>query len=117
MMVIVGVVFVGPAVVQSYDADHKTTITCQVTSAEGEMQSTSSRGIGGPIAQVVISTSDCGRLLLRDGVTRANNEQIAARLAPPGEYRIEVGTASWNIRGLLHAIRRDPSAFGFAPAS
>jgi len=117
VVVIVGVVFIGPAVVRSYDADHRTTITCDVTAAEGEMQSSSSRGIGGPIPQVVISTRDCGRLLLRDGVTRSNNEQIAARLSPPGEYRIEVGTASWNIRGVLHAIRRDPSAYGFEPAS
>ncbi|NII40690.1 hypothetical protein E9228_001326 [Curtobacterium flaccumfaciens] len=117
VLVIVCVVFVGPAVVHSYDADHKTTITCDVTSAEGEMQSSSSRGIGGPIAQVVISTRDCGRLLLREGVTRANNEQIAARLSPPGEFRIEVGTASWDMRGVLHVIRRDPTAYGFEPAS
>jgi hypothetical protein len=115
-LAIVGVVFVGPAVISSYDADHRTTITCDVTASEGMMQSSSSRGIGGPIAQVVITTSDCGRLLLRDGVTRSNNEGIAARLSPPGEYRIEVGTASWNVRGLLHALRRDPTAYGFEPA-
>lgn len=110
------VVFIGPAILKSYDTDHMRTVRCTVTSAENRVQSTSTRGIGGSIPEVRIETSDCGRFLLRDGVTRANREEIAARL-PPGKYAITVGAGSWNIVGLLHALRRSPSVYGVEPVS
>lgn len=117
LLCLVGVLFVGPAVVRSSDAAHRTTITCHVTAAEGEVRSTHSRGITRTTPQVVVSTSDCGELLVREGVTRTNTEQIATRFHPLGRYRIEVGAASWHIRHLLQAIRRDPLVYGFEPTS
>jgi hypothetical protein len=108
------VVFIGPAVLRSYDAHHLMTVRCTISSADGRLQSTSTRGVHRSIPQVRIETSDCGRFLLRHGVTRANREEVAARL-PPGEYAIEIGAGSWKTRGLLHALLVTPRVYGAEP--
>ncbi|MCS6577444.1 MULTISPECIES: hypothetical protein [Curtobacterium] len=46
-----------------------------------------------------------------------NHQAIARRIDAPGEYAIEVGAGAGKIRGLLHAINRNPSAYGVEPAS
>ncbi|WP_412873157.1 hypothetical protein ACL00S_17280 (plasmid) [Curtobacterium flaccumfaciens] len=50
-------------------------------------------------------------------MTQRNYQTIAGRIKAPGEYSIEVGAGTWKVRGLLHTIRRSPSAFGVEPAS
>jgi hypothetical protein len=117
IVVVVVAGLIAPAVLRSYDLDHRLTLRCQVTSAEGITRGSSNRGIGGPDPRVVISTADCGKLVLWKGVTRTNDQAIADRIDAPGEYAIEVGAGTWKVRGLLHAIGRSPSAFGFEPAS
>jgi hypothetical protein len=117
IIVIVVAGLIAPAVLRSYDLDHRLTIRCDVTSAEGITRGSSNRGIGGPDPRVVITTADCGKLVLWKGVTRANNQAIADRVDAPGEYTIEVGAGTWKVRGVLHAIGRSPSAFGFERAS
>ena len=110
------VTFGASPVVESVDADHHTTITCHVREAAGEIHSTHSRGITRTTPRVVVSTRDCGELVMRAGVTRSNMDRIAARFDPPGTYRIEVGAASWELRHLLPVLRRHPAVFGFQPA-
>jgi len=117
LVVIVGVVFIAPASLRSYDSDHRLTLRCHVTSAEGTTRGSSNRGIGGPNPRVVITTDDCGKLILSKGVTMTNHQAIARRIDAPGEYAIEVGAGAWKVRGLLHAINRNPSAYGVEPAS
>jgi hypothetical protein len=108
---------IAPAVLRSYDLDHRLTLRCHVTSAEGITRGSSNRGIGGPDPRVVITTEDCGELVLWEGVTRGNVRAIADRIAPSREYAIEVGAGTWKVRGVLHAIGRSPSAFAVKSAS
>lgn len=112
LAVIAGGVFIGPATLNSYDDAHSIAIRCAVTSGDAQANSSSYRGIGGSTPQVVIRTSDCGSLIIRQGVTRANRESIASELKP-GTYSIDVGAGSWKMRGLLGAINIDPTAYSF----
>ncbi|MBT1620139.1 MULTISPECIES: hypothetical protein [Curtobacterium] len=105
------------AALRSYDLGHRVTLRCHVTSAEGITRGSSNRGIGGQDARVVITTEDCGKLVLWKGVTRTNNRTTAGRIDTSAEHAVEVGAGTWEVRGLLHAIGRSPSAFGVAPTS
>lgn len=115
--VIVVAGLIAPAALRSYDLGHRATLRCHVTSAEGITRGSSNRGIGGQDARVVITTEDCGKLVLWKGVTRTNNRTTAGRIDTPAEHAVEVGSGTWEVRGLLHAIGRSPSAFGVAPTS
>ncbi|MBO9045022.1 MULTISPECIES: hypothetical protein [Curtobacterium] len=117
LVFLIVVIFVAPAVLRSYDLDHRLTLRCHVTLVEGTTRGSSYRGIGGPNPRVVVTTDDCGKLILWEGVTERNYRAIASRIDAQGEYAIEVGAGTWKARGLLYAIRRSPSAFGVEPAS
>jgi len=117
ILVIVVAGLIAPAALRSYDLGHRLTLRCHVTSAEGITRGSSNRGIGGQDARVVITTEDCGKLVLWKGVTRTNNRTTAGRIDTPAEHAIEVGAGTWEVRGLLHAIGRSPSAFRVAPTS
>lgn len=117
VVVIIVAGLVAPAALRSYDLDHRITIHCDVIAAEGITRGHANRGIGGPDPRVVISTEDCGELVLWKGVTQDDDQSIAARIDAPGRYDIEVGAGTWHFRGVLRAIGRSPSAFGFEPAS
>lgn len=117
IIVIVVAGLIARAALRSYDLGYRVKLRCHVTSAEGITRGSSNRGIGGQDARVVITTEDCGKLVLWKGVTRTNNPTIAGRIDMPAEQAIEVGACSWEVRGLLHAIGRGPSAFGVAPTS
>jgi len=118
VIIVIGVAgLIAPAALRSYDFGHRVILRCHVTSAEGITRGSSNRGMGGQDARVVITTEDCGKLVLWKRVTRTNNPTIAGRIDMPVEHAIEVGACSWEVRGLLHAIGRGPSAFGVAPTS
>jgi hypothetical protein len=109
--------FVGPAILNAYDAAHHKWISCEVESAHAETGSNVSRtGIGGSRAEVEIRTKDCGSLLLRQGITQANSKRVATSLEQRGKVQIEVGSGSYAIRSILGLINRLPTAYGFRPA-
>jgi hypothetical protein len=106
--------FVGPALLTNFDRSHRVEIRCQVTGADGRAASPSNRGVGGSIPQVTIRTANCGDLIMREGVTRANSADLVKQLERNSVFDIQVGEGSWKLRGLLQALHRDPTAFGFS---
>ena len=107
--------FIGPALLTNFDRSHRTEIRCRVDGADGRAASPSNRGVGGSIPQVTIRTSDCGDLILREGVTRANSADLVKQLKRSSVFDIQVGEGSWKLRGVLDALHRDPTAFSFSP--
>jgi hypothetical protein len=118
LIFIVLAVFVGPALLHTYDTAHYTWISCEVQSAHSETGSSVSRtGIGGSRADIERRTKGCGSLLLlRQGVTEANSERVATSLEKSGKVEIEVGSGSYAIRSILGVINRLPYAYGFRAA-
>lgn len=94
VVVIIVAGLVAPVVLRSYDLDHRITIHCDVIAAEGITRGHANRGIGGPDPRVVITTEDCGKLVLWKGVTQDDDQSIAARIDAPGRYAIEVGAGT-----------------------
>lgn len=103
----------GPAILGVYDNDHWIRITCQVKSAESDIASSrSTKGIGSSQAQVTFHT-DCGNLILLDGVDRSNRGAIAAKIEGNRKYQFEVGGGSYQIRGLLKIVKVAPTIYSY----
>lgn len=91
--------FVGPITLKAYDAGHRVSPICTVSSAHSSVDSSRSlKGVGSSTSQVVFETSDCGTLVLQWGVTRDNEDKIARSVDKRGRYRFDVGEGSFNMR-------------------
>ena len=103
----------GPFALRSYDKGHPSSVQCTVTSAQGTTGSfRSSRGAGGSFDQVVILTENCGKLVLRQGVTASNKAALAAQIAGKSEQVFIVGAASKRLRGVLQAVNQSVIVMG-----
>lgn len=97
----------GGTVLKSYDAANRMHPTCTVRSAHSGIDSSRSlKGVGSSTAQVVFETTDCGTLVLLWGVTRDNQEKVAASISPGGRYTFDVGAGSFKIHDFLNAIKQ-----------
>lgn len=107
----------GPAVLRSYDNAHNVTLTCEVSSAKASTGSTrSAKGVGASIPQVVIESSDCGKFVLRTGVTADNSRDVASRFETGAEYEFEAGDGSLKVRGLLKLFGASPELLSYRRA-
>lgn len=98
---------VAPAVLKTYDATNRVHPICAVSSAHsGTDSSRSLKGVGSSTAQVVFETTDCGTLVLKWGVSRANQERIAHEVLPGENYQFDVGAGSYRLHGFLNAVRQ-----------
>jgi hypothetical protein len=114
----VGLFVIAPITLSNYDQSHQTTVQCEVETADFGKRSTVNRiGAGSSREEVEITTKDCGKLLLREGVTEENGAEIAATLSAGSRFEFTVGQGSWKARGFFNAIKKYPFAFGYRPAS
>lgn len=82
------VFFIGPVSLHFYDAGHVRTVVCTVDSARtGGQSARSLKGVGSSGNQVVIETSDCGKLLLQKGINGQNADGVADELDAGGMWR------------------------------
>lgn len=103
---------VGPVVVKSWDKGHREWIECTVTDAEGGQAPGNRRGHN-RFWQVIVETSDCGTLKLREGITEANNQDVEAELAQGGRFRMEIGEATLKIRWFTDRVSVIPQVWTF----
>lgn len=108
IVVIALVALVGPFALSRIDAAHRVQIICSVEAAEPLRGGSVTRtGLGTSFDEIEITTSDCGKLLLRQGVTAENASKLAGQLKSGGNYRFEAGQGSYAIRSVLRLIGRD----------
>lgn len=99
----------GPAVLRSYDSAHHVELSCTISSAKASTGSTrSAKGIGASIPQVVVESGDCGKFVLRNGVTADNSQDIASQFKDGSKYEFEAGDGSLKLRGLLRVFGVSP---------
>ncbi|PZE69567.1 hypothetical protein [Curtobacterium sp. MCBD17_021] len=104
----------GPAVLQSYDDAHHVQLSCVISSAEASSGSTrSAGGVGASVPQVVIESGECGRFVLREGVTADNSDDIASGFEIGEKYDLEAGDGSLKMRGLLGVFGASPELLGY----
>lgn len=97
-----------------YDEAHPVWLTCTIESAKVSAVSThAGRGFGSYVDQVDLQTENCGHLVLRQGISSQNSENIAARFKEDQQYRILLGEASIRLRGLLSALGTVPEVRGY----
>jgi len=117
MLILISIIaffFFGRGWIASHDEAHPVWLTCTVESAKASAASThAGRGIGSYVDQVDLQTGNCGHLVLREGVTSQNSEDIADRFKKGQEYRIKLGEASIRLRGLLSALGTVPEIRGY----
>ncbi len=114
MVAIVAFFFFGRGWIASYDKAHPVVLVCTISSAKASAVSThSGRGIGSYTNQVDIQTANCGHLVIRDGVTSQNSDDIASAFSDGGKYRITLGEASLHLRGLLSVLGTVPEVRGY----
>ena len=106
----------GPWFIGIYDEGNRTRIDCTVTDAKGGVSSASSRGAAS-WSQVLIESSDCGKLTYSSGVTESNRDEIAAELAKGGIYSFEIGEATNSLRWLTDATGTIPKVWSFERVS
>ena len=102
----------GPAISRAYDESHRVLIECTVTDAEGGVSSASARGAAS-WSRVLITTSDCGDLIMTAGVTKSNRDDIAAELAQGGKFAFEIGQATQAFRWLSGIVGVAPDVWSF----
>ncbi|MFJ3029773.1 hypothetical protein ACIPEQ_13100 [Curtobacterium sp. NPDC087080] len=108
IVVIALIALVGPFALSRIDAAHRVQIICFVNAAEPLKGGSVTRtGLGTSFNEIEITTSDCGELLLREGVTADNASELAGQLKSGGNYRFETGEGSYAIRSVLRLIGRD----------
>ena len=106
--------FFGRGWIASYDKEHPSALDCRISSAKASAVSThSGRGVGSYTDQVDIQTSNCGHLVLRDGITSENSDESAARIRVGETYRITLGEGSLNLRPLLSLLGTVPEVRGY----
>jgi hypothetical protein len=111
---VVAFFFFGRGWIASYDKEHPVALDCRISSAKASAVSThSGRGIGSFTDQVEIQTSNCGHLVLRDGITSENSDEIAAKFQVGNTYRITLGEGSLILRPLLSILGTVPEVRGY----
>lgn len=73
--------------------------------------------VGSFVDQVDLQTSDCGHLVLREGITERNGREIAKKFEKGRVYRIVLGDASLKLRPLLALLGTVPEIRGYQPTS
>lgn len=86
VLLILGLVaFVGPAFLNGYDGQHQIEVECSVGAARSLSGGSVTRtGLGSSSAEVKITTKNCGKLLLREGVSERNADRTARQLDAGG---------------------------------
>jgi hypothetical protein len=101
-VVLLGGFIIGPSILDNYDNSHPLEKSCKVSSAIPETSSTVSRtGIGRSTDQIVIESSDCGKLLLRKGITEKNRDEIASQFTEGDVHTFSIGEGSWTLRPIF----------------
>jgi hypothetical protein len=107
----------GPEVLRSYDDAHRVQLVCMVSSAEASTGSSrSTKGVGASRPQVIIESRECGKFVLREGVTKDNSGDIASSFKSGTTYELEVGDGSLTMRSLLRVFGASPELLGYRPA-
>ena len=105
---------VAPGVLSDWDDSHRVRVDCTVERAAPTTSSSRSlRGIGSTGVQIVVETSDCGDLLVREGVDRDTADVVAADLRPGRTYTFEVGQTAWALRGVTAFTNISPEAYDY----
>lgn len=106
--------FVGRQSIEEYDEDHRITFDCVISNAKASTVSThSGRGVGSYTEQVDLHTSNCGHLVIRDGVTSENSAAVASTFERGKRYRITLGEASLSLRAPLSVLGAVPEVRGW----
>lgn len=106
--------FFGRGWIASYDKEHPVALQCRISSAKASAVSThSGRGVESFTHQVDIQTSNCGHIVLGDGITSENSDEIAAGFQAGNTYRITLGEGSLNLRPLLSILGTVPEVRGY----
>lgn len=66
------------------------TVRCEVVSAEPRTASGGSRG-SVSTSEVLVETSNCGRIIIDQGVDFENQEEVASSFAVGSEYEFDMG--------------------------
>lgn len=111
------VTVVGPFALDRYDTIHRLDVQCSATSATAlTVSSVNRKGLGRSSVDIEITTSDCGRVLLRQADPGTSARKTARALDAGGQYVFRVGEGAYNLRSLLNAIGRDVTADQFEKA-
>jgi hypothetical protein len=114
ILAVVAFFFFGRGWIASYDKEHPVALDCRILSSKASAVSThSGRGIGSYTDQVDIQTANCGHLVLRDGITSENSDEIASKFRVGKTYRITLGEGSLNLRTLLSVLGTVPEVRGY----
>ncbi len=83
------------------------TVRCEIESAEPRTASGGSRG-SASTAEVLVETSNCGPVVIDQGVSFDNQEEVAASFRVGSEYEFDIG---WYSRVIMKNLRGNyPSA-------
>lgn len=104
-----------PTALLAYDESHLESKVCEIDSAEaGSSSSRSLRGVGGSGSQVVITSPDCGTLLLKEGIYRDNVDDVAAAIDAESSGTFQMGAGSDRLQPFLDAIGLSIRVYGFS---
>lgn len=107
--------FVVPISVLSYDESHQIVRNCAVERAVVEGASSKSlKGVGASGKQVVVHTSDCGKILLQRGIKRQNAREVAKRLSGASSAQFRLGALTYRLRGLLGTVGIASAAYEYS---
>jgi hypothetical protein len=114
LLAVVAFFFFGRQWIAAYDEDHPVTVDCVILNAKASAVSThSGRGVGSYTEQVDLHTSNCGHLVIRDGITSENSAAVASTFETSKRYRITLGEASLSLRALLSVLGTVPEVRGW----
>ncbi|QCR44568.1 hypothetical protein C1N91_14600 [Curtobacterium sp. SGAir0471] len=114
LLAVVAFFFFGRQWIAAYDEDHPVTLDCVISNAKASAVSThSGRGVGSYTDQVDLHTSNCGHLVIRDGITSENSDAVASTFERGKTYRITLGEASLALRAPLSVLGAVPEVRGW----
>lgn len=114
VLLAVAAFFFGRQWIAAYDEDHPVTFDCVISNAKASAVSThSGRGVGSYTEQVDLHTSNCGHLVIRDGITSENSAAVASTFERGKRYRITLGEASLSLRAPLSVLGAVPEVRGW----
>jgi hypothetical protein len=87
-----------------YDRTHPVTLDCSVDAVAVGI--TTGRYSHSPFVR--FSSPDCGELTLFRGVTRENQDDIAAEVERGDRYRVTVGGGSYQLRSFIRVLKLRP---------
>ena len=108
---------VAPGALARWDDTHRVTVECTVERAAATSSSSRSpRGIGSTSVQVLVETSECGDLLVRESVDRGTADEVAAILEDGPTFTFDVGQTAWALRGVTRFTNISPEAYDHQPS-